>query len=110
MNHQYKHLASFLAGWFHQDFDLVGESIEEIVAAYKKSASLGSIMNVRSDIDRLLNRLGDSIEIEFDKLFVLEIEPTGFSPTVESFLRTIYQNLDTERQPFTPSNSPKPQG
>lgn len=36
----YPHLDSLIGGWFHQDFDLEGDTLEEVVAAYKKVTSL----------------------------------------------------------------------
>jgi hypothetical protein len=36
----YPALADFLASWFHQDFDIEGETVAEVVAAYRSSSPL----------------------------------------------------------------------
>jgi CdiI immunity protein len=93
MKQPYDHLASFLASWFHQDFDIAGNSVEEIVGAFKKTASTKQISEIRADIDRFLADHGDAAEAAFERNFDLDVEPTGFAPSAVLFLRAIDTSL-----------------
>ena len=99
MKRQYEHLASFLRSWFHQDFDISGNTVEEIVSAFKKISRRAEVNNVRLDIKNFLEDCGNALDYEFDKTFDLDIDPTGFSPTVKDFLETIHESLG---EPATP--------
>ena len=93
MKNRYEHLASFLGAWFHQDFDLAGSTIEEIVNAYLASARKDDIENVRRDIQAFLKDHPNDASEKFTDTFDLDVDPAGFAPSGESFLQAICKAL-----------------
>lgn len=93
MNNRYKHLASFLGAWFHQDFDVAGSTIEEIVNAYLASAREDDIENLRRDIQAFLNDHPNDASEKLTDTFDLDVDPAGFAPSGELFLRAICKAL-----------------
>ena len=93
MNRPYAHLASFFAGWLHQDFDLSGATLEEILAEFKRSAQPGEASAVCRDVDRFLKDHGAAAGEGFARAFEMEVDPLGFAPTIQAFLLTIKDQL-----------------
>jgi CdiI immunity protein len=93
MNNQYERLASFLGAWFHQDFDISGNTVDEIVADYKASATKEDIENLRRDIQAFLKAHPNDASDKLEETFDLEIDPFGFAPSGEMFLRAINEAL-----------------
>jgi len=91
--HPYPHLARLLAGWFHQDFDLDGDTLEEILAAYRRSESAAEIEGARQDIAAFMAKAGGALEQAFDDTFEVEIEPTGFAASTRAFLERVAELL-----------------
>jgi CdiI immunity protein len=93
MRNPYPHLASFLGGWFHQDFDLVGSTLEEVVAEFKRSAAPGESGVICREIDQFLKDHGAAAGDGFAGAFDIGVDPLGFAPTVQAFLLTIREQL-----------------
>ncbi len=93
MNKRYEHLASFLGAWFHQDFDVAGSTIEQIVDAYLASASKDDIENVRRDIQDFLKDHPHDTSEKLEEAFDLDVDPAGFAPSGELFLQAIHMAL-----------------
>lgn len=93
MNRPYAHLASFFAGWLHQDFDLSGETLDEVLAEFKRSAKPGEASAVCGDVDRFLKDHGVDAGRGFAEAFEMEVDPLGFAPTIQAFLLTIRDQL-----------------
>ena len=89
----YPTLSNLLSGWFHQDFDIEGETVEEIIGKYNASCSVEERQTLIEDISRFLEIEDDMISQEFDRIFDPDIEPTGFAPTTRAFLEQIRLNL-----------------
>ena len=53
------HLDALVGGWFHQDFDLAGGTLEEVVAAFKKSSPSEDWLGTKADIKRFLRTRGE---------------------------------------------------
>jgi len=86
-------LASFMSGWFHQDFDIHGDSLEEVVAAFKAESGAELIPPLVADIDAFLATGDDGMEERFQDWFRPDIIPTGFRPTTREFLEAIREEL-----------------
>jgi dsDNA-binding SOS-regulon protein len=93
MSHQYEHLASFLASWFHQDFDLVGNTAEEIASVYKKTTNESEVKKVAEEIGMFLDEHRETLDEKFEELFDIDVDPTGFAPSIELFLVAIRRIL-----------------
>ncbi|MCG5052504.1 MAG: hypothetical protein KA712_06055 [Myxococcales bacterium] len=90
---QLPHLRSLMADWFHQDFDLNGKTVEEVVKAYREVTSPKELVALRTDIQKFLQTSSD-VELEFQELFHLEVDPCAFSGSRKAFLETIYASLE----------------
>ncbi len=56
----YPHLDALLGGYFHQDFDIFGNTLAEILATYRQDASESERQGTVSDIHRFLAEFGQS--------------------------------------------------
>ncbi|MDR1968718.1 MAG: hypothetical protein LBQ32_08530 [Burkholderiaceae bacterium] len=63
------HLDEFLGAWFHQDFDLMGDTLEEILEAYRGVSTDEERAAVVHDIDRFLALPEDNLDDVFDSTF-----------------------------------------
>ncbi len=96
MPEPYRHLTAFLQSCFHQDFDLVGDTVEEIVTAYKQSVTRAEQEVIVAQITAFLaSPPSPNRAVQFEQLFDLDIDPLGFAPSVEEFLGAITRVLTT---------------
>lgn len=79
-DHDYPYLAYLIGGWFHQDFDIEGGTLEAVIAPFKKFDSRPECWaEIRSDIARLLNRYGDgALPQELVRLFRPDVIAEGW--------------------------------
>ena len=96
MRSSYPHLASFLGGWFNQDFDLFGSTLEEVVAEFKRSAAPGESGVICREIDRFLADHGAAAGQGFAEVFDIGVDPLGFAPTIQAFLLAIREQLNEQ--------------
>jgi hypothetical protein len=89
----FPYLASLIGGYFHQDFDLNGNTLEEIIETSKKTSSAEETAGTIADIQRFLATYGDSdarIATEFVRLFDPGIIAEGWEGlTTRQFLLKI---------------------
>jgi hypothetical protein len=86
-------LASFMSGWFHQDFDIHGDTLEEVVAAFKAESDAELVAQLVADIDTFLATGDAGMEERFQDFFRPDIIPSGFRPTTHAFLEAIRGEL-----------------
>lgn len=89
----YPDLAEFMSGWFHQDFDIEGTTIPEIVAAFNASSSSAQREALISDISRFLKIRDEGLDETFIATFNPDIDPKGFAPTTRAFLEELIKFL-----------------
>ncbi|MBI5256539.1 MAG: hypothetical protein HY855_08575 [Burkholderiales bacterium] len=103
MPHPYAHLASLLAAWFHQDFDLAGPTAEAVAEAYRRATRADEVARAAQDIERFLHDHAGlppaQLGARFDSLFEPEVDPLGFAPSVEAFLRAVQRVLQAPPAP-----------
>jgi len=95
---QFPELASFMSGWFHQDFDIHGDTLEEVVAAFRGESGAQAIAPLVADIDAFLSTGDDGLDERFQDWFRPDIIPTGFRPTTRGFLEAIRDELLAPRR------------
>lgn len=86
---RYTHLADFLASWFHQDFDLNGGTVAEVVAAYRAVTPAVEQAQLGSDIERFLEQHGSDTDEAFEVIFAPEVRVSTLSGSAEAFMREI---------------------
>ena len=94
----YPALAELIVGWFHQDFDIGGETIPEIIDAFNRSCSQANAKSLIAETSHFIASPGDRIDQEFMQRFRPDIEPTGFAPITRAFLEEIRSRLQQGRR------------
>ena len=89
----YPLLNHLIGGWFHQDFDVDGETIEDVVTAYKAATSPEDVRGVKAEIRRFVEQSGDTIDDRFESLFHPDIDPAGWGLTTRAWLDRIHDAL-----------------
>ncbi len=89
----YPHIAEVIGGWFHQDFDIEGETVAEIISAFNKVSTPQQRQAVIDEIDEFLRADDARVETEFVRIFNPDIEPTGFAPSTRAFLEEIAREV-----------------
>lgn len=90
----YPYLAHLLGGWFHQDFDVVGDTLEAIMADYRQSAGPHGIAGLHADIHRLIQFHGERLDAAFVELFGTVVEFEGWGLSARQWLERIDQLLE----------------
>jgi hypothetical protein len=90
---QFPELAAFMGGWFHQDFDIHGDSLEEVVAAFRSESDVALVQPLVDDIDAFLATGDDGMEERFQDYFRPDVIPTAFRATTREFLQAIRAEL-----------------
>ena len=90
---QFPHLASFMGGYFHQDFDINGNTLEAVVATSRAEGDLDFVAPLVSDIDAFLRTGDDGMAERFEEFFRPDIIATAFRPTIRAFLEALRDAL-----------------
>ena len=95
---EYPYLQAFLGGWFHQDCDVDGNTLEELVASFKRRSPERDWQVVRTDIERFLRDRDDKeVAVDFPRLFQPEVGPAEWGMTTQEWLETLARLLSTGR-------------
>src|SRR5262249_52333321 len=98
MSHPYLHesypfLRQLLGGGFHQDFDIDGDTLEEILAKFKSVTPEGGILGVKSDIETFIKNSRDALCKQFVAHFQPEVDPRRWGMTTREWLMRIHEIL-----------------
>lgn len=93
-NLRYPSLAAFLGGWFHQDFDVEGETAADVVTSYRKTSSAAERHAIRNDIDAFLAANPGPADHAFHETFKPDIDPAGIGQNARDWLTGIRALLD----------------
>lgn len=85
----YPTLASLISGWFHQDFDIEGETVKEILNAYNRTSSDEERELLVEEITCFIDTNKDELDETFVRTFKPDIEVAGFATSTEAFLEEI---------------------
>jgi hypothetical protein len=87
--HTYPALTDLMGGMFHQDFDIVGDTVSEIVRAFREVTPLAEQAELRAEIERFLAEHPEDLEEAFDATFKPSVIPSAFSGSTRAFLEEI---------------------
>ena len=93
VNEKYENLEQLILGRFHEDFDLFGDTIHELVWSYKEGRSKDEINATISDIDRFYFDNRDDLDAAFKKQFGYQCNPLLWGHTTASFLAELKRDL-----------------
>ena len=93
------YLDQFMGGYFHQDFDLVADSIEGLVGAFVRDCTpQPELIDVTAaDIERFLAQNNNDLDGEFARIFQPDVDVAAFGHTTESFLRYVLELIARQR-------------
>ncbi|MCF6280838.1 MAG: hypothetical protein L3J28_01305 [Candidatus Polarisedimenticolaceae bacterium] len=94
----YPELADLMSGWFHQDFDIEGETVPEIISAFIASSSANQCESIMSEILSFIQEHNENLSEYFIQIFEPDIELTEFAETTKAFLEEIYNCLNEARK------------
>jgi hypothetical protein len=84
----YPEIETLMGGWFHQDFDINGDSLDEIVTAYRAVMPPDRRRALVVEVGRYLADESD-VERDFEQRFHPDVSPTGFAPSTREFLERV---------------------
>ncbi len=93
MKQAFPYLANFLGGWFHQDFDLEGDTVGEVVQAFARVSDPQEWHDLLADIDRFVQSHGPDLDGTFQVMFNPDIDPRAFAGSTGAFLQEIARTL-----------------
>ncbi len=104
---QFPYLDQLLGGYFHQDMSIHGDTVEDIVAAFRADSDPPYWRIVREDIRRFLAQPEDDEELtqDFLRTFHPDLIERPWGLTIRQFLERVDQLL-TEPIPNSPSVPP----
>jgi hypothetical protein len=98
-SNDYPELTALLSGWFHQDFDIEGDTVEAIMTAFNVSSSCRYRQSLVMDISTFLAIGDDRIDELFVQIFNPDIVTAGFAPTTRAFLEEILRKGGSQLVP-----------
>jgi hypothetical protein len=90
----YPELDQLIGTYFNQDFDLWGETIEEVVRSYVQGTSAEQRDLLRSEIDRFVAESATELDAVFSQKYGFDLDPTPWGHTALSFLREVQRLLE----------------
>lgn len=92
----YTALSQFLGGWFHQDFDIEGNTVPEVVDAFRAVTPPEERARLKSDIQRFLDEHPNDLDSAFEETFKPDIIASALSGSTRGFLEEIRDLLDPD--------------
>jgi hypothetical protein len=86
---EYPAIAELMDGMFHQDFDLVGSTVAEIISAFRDATPPEERLGLKAEIIRFLSEHGNDLDEAFELMFRPDIIPSAFSGSTRAFLEEI---------------------
>jgi hypothetical protein len=92
----YTALSQFMGGWFHQDFDIEGNTVPEVLDAFRAVTPPGEQAKLKSDIQRFLDEHPNDLDSAFEETFKPDIVASALSGSTRGFLEEIRDLLDPD--------------
>jgi len=90
----YPNLDSLIGGWFHEDYRIDGETLEQIIGSYKKVYPVQDCHGTRTDIKRFLEARTDlQVKEDFVRIFRPGVDPEAWGISTRQWLLRIDELL-----------------
>jgi hypothetical protein len=90
---EYPELDQLFGAYFNQDFELWGETIEQIVAAYMDGATMDRREALLKEIDSFTQDHPGDLDAAFSARYGFDFDPAPWGHTTLSFLQRLQQLL-----------------
>jgi len=88
----YPALNRLMSGYFHQDYDLFGETVEEVALCYKQVAAPEEIGQACQEMDKFVAEFGPSSAAAFAEVW-RSFDPAGGGYTIPEFFEELKRVL-----------------
>lgn len=103
LHNELPHLDNFLNAYMHQDWDLCGDTLEAVVAAYAQDTSAEDAGALRDEIALFLEAEGDRVEAAYSALYPNSVLPSGWGMTARQWLGRVAE-LAMAHSPAAPAS------
>lgn len=93
MNKSYKNIGTLIRVFFGQDYDLFGETVEEVLDSYLETENQKTAEKVCKEAENLLSLNDAALTEEFETISQGEFYPEPWGETVRSFLEKLKNHL-----------------
>ena len=100
----YPELDQLFGAYLHQDYQLFGDTIEEVVACYKDDSSAEQVQHMLDEIDRFRVEHSKDLDSALLALYGNDFDPKLWGHTAASFFRLVEGVLRGARS--SPPGSP----
>lgn len=98
MAKNYKNVGTLVRVFFGQDYDLFGETIEEILDSYLETENPKTALKVYQETDDLLSLNDGALTEAFGAISQGEFCPGPWGETIRSFLEKVKSHFDSKLQ------------
>lgn len=93
MNKSYKNTGTLIRVFFGQDYDLFGETVEEVLDSYLETENPKTAAKVCQEAEYLLSLNDQALTEAFESISQGEFYPEPWGETVRTFLEKIKSHL-----------------
>lgn len=93
MSDHYPELDQFFGAYLNQDYDLSGETIEEVVKCYKQGTSAEHRQRLAEEVGRFVEDHSDDLDAFFSARYGYDFDPALWGYTTASFFERLKQQL-----------------
>jgi hypothetical protein len=85
----YNQLNDLFATWLNQDYDLIADSIEGVLAEYVKGNDLKTIIDLRADIASFMAQNKERLDQAFEEAYGFDFDPKLWGHSAKSVLMLV---------------------
>ncbi len=89
----YHQLDNLICGYFNQDSDLDGDTMDELINQFKSTSSEEQIKLLSNDIHSFMSDSGDYTEKIFKEKYGFDVDPVLWGHTAITFLQEVQRLL-----------------
>jgi len=93
LSDRYPQMYSFFGAYLNQDYDLCGDTFEEVVEYFKRIKSRDRCLEMVREIDAFMAEHPDDLDSAFERDYGQEIDHTYWGYTTVSFLEDLKRLL-----------------
>lgn len=86
-------LAELMGAWFHQDFDIEGGTVSEVMQAFCRVTPIAERAELQAEIVRFLSQHRGDLDTSFEATFKPDVIPSVLSGSTRAFLEEIRDAL-----------------
>jgi hypothetical protein len=86
-------LADLMGGWFHQDFDIEGGTLAEVMQAFCRVTPHTERAKLKAEIARFLLEHAEDLDMSFEATFKPDVIPAALAGSTRAFLEQVRDAL-----------------